>query len=491
MLLLPSVLSPAGSVRLIESNGLEGEYACLSYCWGTSEQTAKTTTDKLSQYDLGIRVSDLPKTIIDTIRLCHSLGFRYLWIDALCIIQDDEEDWLREASKMCEIFSKSALTIATPICGDSSESFVEKRRAGLRMASSTAKIVYRDKNSGMLGSFSLRLQKRVLHYGNGLWFLENDWYKLVSMNKSPHTWLGRAWTLQEWMLSPRVLHIHEMTLWDCLGGYGNEVNRRFLSRPCLDRYSHSSSSGYAIPWQIIVEEYTSRAMTKAEDRLPALAGLAAQYSKKTGYKYVTGLWSEELPITLLWSVDISSRFSREQHRPYGHGGPSWSWASLAGPVYFHCVLTQVDVKISNCTAIEPPDYSSSATVFSAISIKTIELTGFICRVTALVNQPEQLYLGSRESLDTESEVVEAWKPKLDHYVELSEQDIDESNIYLLLVATEGPDSCPLHYSLLLRWHDREGKLHRFRRLGIASLTSQITQTEELVGDWKRKTIYIR
>lgn len=496
VLLLPSTFGPTGSVRLIEPDGLEGEYACLSYCWGASEQNAKTTKDKISQYDLGIQISNLPKTIVDTIQLCCSLGFRYLWVDALCIIQDDEKDWLREASKMCDIFSKSALTIATPVCGDSSESFVEKRRLGLGETSPTATIIYRGEGSGMQGSICLRLPKILTSYEKGPWFLDNTWYGLAAMHKSRHSWLGRAWTLQEWMLSPRVLHIHEMTLWDCLGGYGNEIDRRFIGHIRLDRYRYSRplSPKSAIPWQVIVEEFTSRAITKAEDRLPALAGLAKQYSENTGYKYLAGLWLEELPLTLLWSVNSPAGSSYARDKLYGDGAPSWSWASLTGPVYFHCVQRkhEVDIKVSQCGPVESQPQDPT-TILSTVNLNTIELKGSICRVTTLIkdSRGRYLYLGNRDSATTDGKVTEAWRLTLDFPKDWQEQDVNASNIYLLLVATHRLDETSTHYSLVLRWHGRVGRLHCFRRLGIASLYQPHEQNEELTGDWKRKKIHIK
>ncbi|KAF4843353.1 hypothetical protein CGCSCA4_v008058 [Colletotrichum siamense] len=89
-------------------------YVALSYCWGPSEKAArqlmtKTSTlkDRLSQ----IPFSTLPKTHQDALQICTLLGVRYIWIDSLCIVQDDKSDWEREADQMGVVYARAYLTI--------------------------------------------------------------------------------------------------------------------------------------------------------------------------------------------------------------------------------------------------------------------------------------------------------------------------------------------------------------------------------------------
>lgn len=81
--------------RLIETGGkMQGIYACLSYCWGNQNiQSGQTNCANLSRQQQGIAFQDLPGTVVDAIHLCYNLGFQYLWVDRLCIIQDDKNDW--------------------------------------------------------------------------------------------------------------------------------------------------------------------------------------------------------------------------------------------------------------------------------------------------------------------------------------------------------------------------------------------------------------
>lgn len=124
---------------------MRGKYACLSYCWGVSKaQTGQTTRENLPRQLKGIAFQDLASTVVDAIRLCFKLGFRFLWVDRLCIVQDDNKDWLEEASRMCEIYSRSALTISVPICTESSQSFLDERQKGFREQNQFATITYEE-----------------------------------------------------------------------------------------------------------------------------------------------------------------------------------------------------------------------------------------------------------------------------------------------------------------------------------------------------------
>lgn len=119
-------------VRLVENQDeTRGVYACLSYCWGECQAGQANSSNLLSNLE-GIPLDDLPSTIVDALWLCHRLRIRYLWVDRLCIKQDDEKDWSEQASRMCEVYSRSALTISVPVCEDSSQSFLGRRRLGFK-----------------------------------------------------------------------------------------------------------------------------------------------------------------------------------------------------------------------------------------------------------------------------------------------------------------------------------------------------------------------
>jgi hypothetical protein len=85
------------TVRLVEPIGETDTYIRLSHCWGL-EQIITTTGATIDYRKGGIVWSDLSQTFQDAIILTWRLGFRYIWIDSLCIIQDSAEDWQIESA---------------------------------------------------------------------------------------------------------------------------------------------------------------------------------------------------------------------------------------------------------------------------------------------------------------------------------------------------------------------------------------------------------
>jgi hypothetical protein len=116
-------------VRLYEAQGEYGQYLTLSYCWGKA-QIITTTTETKQERMKEISWSSLSKTFRDAVIVSRHLGFRYLWIDSLCIIQDDKQDWEREAARMALIYKGSQLTIAVTSSKDGSEGCFGKRFEG-------------------------------------------------------------------------------------------------------------------------------------------------------------------------------------------------------------------------------------------------------------------------------------------------------------------------------------------------------------------------
>jgi hypothetical protein len=131
---LPSRVLDVGSgdfrshLRLFESHGRCGQYVALSHCWGTLENWPLRTTRESKQEHLeNIPFGRLPKTFQDAVKITRTLGIPYLWIDSLCIIQDDVSDWLCESPKMGQIYKRSRLTVAASGARDSSDGWFLKR----------------------------------------------------------------------------------------------------------------------------------------------------------------------------------------------------------------------------------------------------------------------------------------------------------------------------------------------------------------------------
>lgn len=190
-------------IRLAETHKLQNKhvyYVCLSYCWDNTENPG-TMTSNIAEHLEKINLDQLPKTIGDAIILCSKLEFWYIWIDSLCIIQDDNDDWMNQAAQMSLIYSQATLTIATPICLHSSESFLSKREEGnllLALGIPGASLPVMD-DSGKRYVLWLWAFEEV-HSPSGLFIqASSSWQKEWNPNTHRDTsaWIGRPWTFQE------------------------------------------------------------------------------------------------------------------------------------------------------------------------------------------------------------------------------------------------------------------------------------------------------
>lgn len=438
-------------MHLIETHGMKGEYASLSYCWGVSKtQAGQTKKSNLSNHLQQIPLSTLPSTVVDTIRLCHKLGLQYLWIDRLCIIQDDRDDWKREASKMCDIYSKATLTISAPICSDSTQSpNTERCNWWYEKQSHFGIMEFTDE--GSKSKRSLWLYHKSSR--KDPWIFEKDWIDFCELTKDQVShWLGRGWTFQEWMLSPRVLHIDSMTIWDCFEGYANELNQRGMKEARLTR--NPKEFGKDLEWKSMVEEYSKRNIAFEKDRLPALAGLAERYRQETHYTYLAGLWLEEMPVSLLWQAD--PHIPADRRPPTNQKTPSWSWAHCNGPVtlYFNNWEFSAEASIkSHYCRYDPP--SSISTVEEA----WIDVDGSLSVPSVAIGKEDnQVLVGNQ-----------LWKSFPDDRDWEIGDAINQGHIKLLLLVSPKEGGEDYGALVLQRCGSHGASPLCFRRVGIAEL----------------------
>ncbi|KAG6357434.1 hypothetical protein INS49_013311 [Diaporthe citri] len=389
-------------------------------------------------------------------------------------------DWSREASKMCDVYSRSALTISVPICEESSQSFLAERRKGYQEQNPYSIITYKENDSDLKGSLWM-LQKGQI-FRAGPWFLEshivNYW---IHPSYSRKRWLQRGWTFQEWMLSPRVLHIDSMTLWDCFVGYANEINRRHMTTPVPPR--GSGAFGLSLPWEAVVAEYSQREVTHEKDVMPAIAGLAARYAQAAGHTYLAGLWLEDMPRSLLWE---RTPFG-EPDRLYGkRNAPSWSWASLDGPVVYTAPFDEDKAPweeesrhtaraciLSVFCQYDPPDS------FSAVVGAWIDVSGRVSAVTEQGESNDKIRAG-----DT------WWHSRPDQGEPFPDDVIVQANVYLLLLTSCTWQARAHHGALVLQECGWEDDRQCFKRLGVAYLECEEEKlwTPESGFSWEARTL---
>ena len=153
-------------------------YAALSYCWG-GEQVVKCTTDTINTWLIEIPFGILPKTIQDSVTVCRRLAIRYLWIDSLCIVQDDTPEKSFEIAQMPHIYRNARLTIAAARARTVREGFLHHRTATEHIQD-----IFELPYCGPGADGSITLFRTEL---------------------GPEPIDERAWTLQERLLSPRTL----------------------------------------------------------------------------------------------------------------------------------------------------------------------------------------------------------------------------------------------------------------------------------------------
>ena len=328
--LLPQRLNVDLCLRTTQEDPPDRPYMTLSHCWGTAEFLRLTSATK-NYLEAGFRLSELPKTFREAVQITRELGVRYLWIDALCIIQDSDEDWKYEAATMMKVYENSHCNISAAKAFDSEQGCFSRRDPSL-----ISPIVVQT-NWKTTSNTSYKVYPALWH---------------TYVRQSPLN--QRAWVIQERTLAPRILHYgRDQLFWECfeldacetypdglpqLGPFAFEKNLRYFD---LDEEISRRKSRALMPeqkqsvyeyWHSIVRTYTACNLTRAEDKLMAISGLAKRIQLSLGDEYLAGLWQGFLTSDLLWYVRYSDR--KQKTRPTFYRAPSWSWASVNDRVSF-------------------------------------------------------------------------------------------------------------------------------------------------------------
>lgn len=323
-------IEPAGGLHLVEiKDDLRASYTALSHCWGVTDKSQLTlTSDNLTRLKEQIDVRALTPVFQDAVHLTRHLGIKYLWIDALCILQDDKFDWARQSARMASTYHGSTLTIAASSSSDGHKPFLRPRPRQVRF-----QFEYYSPRIDRVGCLCFALDKSL---------------DSISSHHLQQPLQSRAWCLQEQLLSRRIIYFDtEQYLWECPQGRFPEASvqpvnlslsrpgypdtmpftklsamyfrRRVRSRPQF------MSNDIAVNWYRTLAEFCSRDLTYPEsDLLPALSGVAEFYGKMTSDTYLAGIWWSDFHRGLLW------RFKRDVREPLQRSSfaPTWSWASV-------------------------------------------------------------------------------------------------------------------------------------------------------------------
>ncbi|RBA13516.1 hypothetical protein FPRO05_02309 [Fusarium proliferatum] len=260
-------------------------YMTLSYTWG-SKDNFRLLKKNLYSFQNGLPIADLPRTFQDASSVAWSFSVKFLWIDALCIIQDCSEDWSRESAAMRLVYTNALCNLAAVASTDP--------YGGL----------FRSRNTEDLQPSIVRAALDKSTPPKDYYAVDSDYTNCELLDKEL---LKRGWVFQERLLSPRVLYFGDKTL-------------AAEERPTLS---------IAREWEELVKIYTDYKLTEAGDRLHAIEGVADLFREVFHDTYAFGLWKTELTRQLSYYVR-----SPRKEVPSHYVAPSWSWASLQSPVKF-------------------------------------------------------------------------------------------------------------------------------------------------------------
>ena len=299
------------NLSLISSNKTTPQhYAIMTYRWGTDGGAYKLLEVRLEEYHRGIPEPKLPSTLIDVINFTRAIGIRYLWIDALCILQDEDSrtDWNIEAPKMREYYRSAYFCVST-LCAPSVEyklfeccakdrDFELAELEGVRVGLTSCETETQELEifDDRLRSFDIAFRSSPLNF--------------------------RGWTLQERLLSQRLLHIgrHQIYL-ECSTSEASErdlyadkhrepppTRGTFLP---LSKFAEIRTQLEEIPenlsqerilecWYELVMAYGPREVTEEKDRLMAFDGLRMLFQLGMKCRYFYGIWEADICNGLLW-----------------------------------------------------------------------------------------------------------------------------------------------------------------------------------------------
>ncbi|KIW40681.1 uncharacterized protein PV06_07858 [Exophiala oligosperma] len=459
-------------------------WIALSYRWGDREPPLKLMkrTEKLLKD--GVEISALDATIQDAIIISRGLGIQYLWVDALCIFQDQESDWLEQSSQMSFIYGQSTVTIASVDTDDASQSFLRQRETqyvGISWKEETNQVA----------SDECRNPPQV--------YVSHSWPDRNDQLTGP--WSKRAWTLQEGLLPNRILFYSSHHIaWKCCsmvryeravqhvpmtefvlsivdepGGRPFWTFDLFTKFKLLPKYlenpeCHSLHDRYRI-WYDIVEDYSARCVKYRRDRLVAISGIARMYGATLqSDRYVAGLWQSDMLPGLLWyakGLELFGNKLDQSTHDVEVEAPSWSWANA--PCGYTIRNDWTNKSLRSLAALEDVSFDlvESSNPFGGVLHAQVTIRGPVCRFSRLYHPTWRSASSNLSAFERHlSRVVE-----LDYGQRANEFSGEGCYAALLLVQEFPSIDCRVDALILRRSQSRKDERGTvFERLGVLRLS---------------------
>lgn len=428
-------------IRILEYDSIGAPiglpYVALSHCWGRSQHLVSTTTT-LDDWKTNIPFNRLPPTFRDAINISRKLGFGYIWIDSLCIVQDDHKDWEMEGAKMAAIYNGADLVLAATgsIDGDGGCLFPRKSFITVTGSFPTGEpfeIYGRDAGRHSFFGWDAEPEFAKMSW-NPVSGKLGDQEELLN-----YPLLTRAWCFQERLLATRILHFAKQeAMFDCLtcmdcecGVLSNHEDDPLVPPRRIMRTGHkyvtgtkslrSSEATYAEKiarmnntpidtsnqeflqhhelWRDLIVQYSQKQILHRTDGLPAIAGLATKWSSDLTGRYLAGVWEKDLLNHLRWYPS-----EEDTGQEVEYIAPSWSWLSIHRGVTWGLqsfedakFFVDVDYTRTDC-------HPSGLNPFGEVSCGYIFLTGCLTPMTMTLRS-KSISLGQpagkwRQPLDT-------------------------------------------------------------------------------------------
>lgn len=362
-------------------------YVALSYCWGHLGQKVMNIKETRQRLLSGIHIEELDCSIRDAILVTRELGLKYIWIDALCIPQDDYPAKAKEISRMAEIYGCSTLTIYASRAATVQEGFLGERKPA-------AWGLEKQYGQQIAFRFTGRAEEEPSRKGEIILVPQLGYEE----DKQDEPLQKRAWTLQELILPTRRLSFGtRKTTWTCMSqdnaplrdGWTDNVSTleklddviNANASKVVQMVSDMAPDEVRKSWYEIVRLYGLRGISFKSDRLPAISALSRVYSKVLKDEYLCGLWKSTLPVELLWT----GRLSRQPKNPAPRLKPSWSWISHDGQPSWDTQLEFVRdgcIEVLGCTV--SPKHSGDT--FGGVEGASLRLRGLLYHASPEVMQ---------------------------------------------------------------------------------------------------------
>jgi len=300
--------SDDGQVRIIETQGRNMAYTILSYCWGrdpTISKASKTTLKNTQHRLTGFSLSKLPKTIRDAADVTRALGLRYIWVDALCIQQDQDRCVIRrDLDAMPEFYARATVVISAACAAHSDAGFSGPRdplyrEYELPMALTDGENTEEDCVSLVERAFEEKREP----IDTRIWTQPEDKYALCIFRFESERVLWRC---------------QETSLADSDVGVLSPSRKTFSSTSSFDgsmfasMLSQTQADGpepHLTNWLQEVIDYSARRTESLDDKLVAFERTAKHMAVAMGWdlsQYKAGLWMKDMPRQLLWCRDYHS-----------------------------------------------------------------------------------------------------------------------------------------------------------------------------------------